>query len=818
MCHRAAHSLVPLCGEHRTPITVAVPARRACARTAQGHADVDIGTGCTLAWHKHGTLEAVDPSTIAASLADFELVVLNGCKSLKLAQMLAHQGVRNVVATETSIPDDAAQLFGSGFWEALATSVSSLDSLRERCLRKLVRDCFDRAEQVVRAHTRLVGVDNNCFYAPTFAYGVDPEDGAKVHQDGNLQGLCMDSAGKSLVGRYAAGRWVLLQPLSPEQLHCVPPLPDNFLPRPELQEHRELLLRDRTFSLTAHGVNSTASYGRAGEGKTTMVASLARDPQMQSRLDQVEWVTFGQERTPLEAQLMVAKQVGLTEEEIRDSCDNAQLTREMKSIALQTLISGQLRGRRVLLVSDDVWTSEQCKAFNQLTAEKGDLFRIITTRNRKLAEEHSSGRTAQKLPPMACPLARKLFESHYGEEVPAQEAERVLRACRGSPAMLRSVAVLSRQRDGVEHALRYIEEWTASGSMLKLLEGLPDASMEYGTFYGAIEGTLHSLEPMDKLFMMLGIFREDERMTLEIIKDLWHDCTDNPRDVVDQLADLQLVEYDRTSATVTLIDLVGDYLRCRGKSSMGHWHHTLLQRCPTSISKHSYWQHASNFMHHLSNSTGSSTCPSLQNLNLGWSQIRDEGLISFSHAIARGALVNLSWLQLTNNQIGDAGMRSFSDAIAGGALANLTQLHLDANRIGDEGMRSLSDAIGGGALANLTKLILSFNEIGDEGMCWLSGAIATLTKLMLLELRYNEDLSDVGMHSFSEAVASGALPDLLELDLSGDFISHDGMNSLSGAIAQGALAKLKLLDLRDNQSDHSNDLKRVCKDHNIQLF
>ena len=67
-------------------------------------------------------------------------------------------------------------------------------------------------------------------------------------------------------------------------------------------------------------------------------------------------------------------------------------------------------------------------------------------------------------------------------------------------------------------------------------------------------------------------------------------------------------------------------------------------------------------------------------------------------------------------------MSFYARFFARGALAQLTRLDLEANRIGDAGLTALAEAIkpaadnASGALASLKSLNLRRNTIGDDGM------------------------------------------------------------------------------------------------------
>ena len=77
-------------------------------------------------------------------------------------------------------------------------------------------------------------------------------------------------------------------------------------------------------------------------------------------------------------------------------------------------------------------------------------------------------------------------------------------------------------------------------------------------------------------------------------------------------------------------------------------------------------------------------------------------MITFSQAIANGALAQLESLVLYSNKIGDTGMIAFAEALKPnsnfpmGSLANLERLDLDENEIGDDSMEAFSSAIANG--------------------------------------------------------------------------------------------------------------------------
>lgn len=69
---------------------------------------------------EQGASRAEGIATLLKRCPNLKLVVLNGCCTEKQAQALLDAGVPVVIATHSSVRDDAAALFGAGFYRALA--------------------------------------------------------------------------------------------------------------------------------------------------------------------------------------------------------------------------------------------------------------------------------------------------------------------------------------------------------------------------------------------------------------------------------------------------------------------------------------------------------------------------------------------------------------------------------------------------------------------------------------------------------------------------------------------------------------------------
>ena len=200
-----------------------------------GHADPRLGPDRVLVLcDAGGGFAAVDASTLVAMLRTMQLVVLNGCRSEELGLKLREAGVPNVVVWKTSVHDAAAKLFAVRFWEVIAVrNPSDHDSLRTA-----VRTAFEAGKVAVQTAVKPGGVidvgGGGTHDAAVPSYELhDPQDADTVAQGGPDRGRLLPAAGAEKAGRIAAGVPRLLQPLL--NSYGVPPRPDHYEPRPEVE-------------------------------------------------------------------------------------------------------------------------------------------------------------------------------------------------------------------------------------------------------------------------------------------------------------------------------------------------------------------------------------------------------------------------------------------------------------------------------------------------------------------------------------------------------------------------------------------------------
>ena len=127
----------------------------------------------------------------------------------------------------------------------------------------------------------------------------------------------------------------------------------------------------------------------------------------------------------------------------------------------------------------------------------------------------------------------------------------------------------------------------------------------YDSLFGALEASLNALSPqLQTRCMQLAIFREDERISYDLLESLWGE---DPIYTLEELQKWELIELYPKQSCVMLLDLHRDYLTCRGKHALADWHTMLLQRCTEekiSSGTTGYWN-IDRLLHHLIGSNDS---------------------------------------------------------------------------------------------------------------------------------------------------------------------------------------------------------------------
>jgi tetratricopeptide (TPR) repeat protein len=242
-------------------------------------------------------------------------------------------------------------------------------------------------------------------------------------------------------------------------LSTAPPPPEAFVGREGLMlKARERLLAGRDLSILG---------GIAGVGKTTLAIALAHDHELQEHFcDGVLWSSVGKGGTPRAKLENWALNLGFSRERVQTFGDLSELA---------GAVGAAIGERKVLLIADDVWDSEQAIAFK---VGGPACCHVITTRKRSVAIYFTDDGAVLAVDELADEDALALLADMVPElEDDREFLDRCVAAADGLPLAVRLIgkrlqlARGSRQRLG-----RAINEIESVAERLRLSE--PRASWE----------------------------------------------------------------------------------------------------------------------------------------------------------------------------------------------------------------------------------------------------------------------------------------------------------------------------------------------------
>lgn len=343
---------------------------------------------------------------------------------------------------------------------------------------------------------------------------------------------------------------------------------------------REAFVHRREYDLAVEALVSGAAGARGGAaglfvglrgaggfGKTALAQAVCWDDRVLAAYpDGVLWTTMGEDVDP-------AGRLSRVRDLIRWWKNEDPPTFETVGAAGAHLREA-LKGRRVLLVVDDVWKPEDVTPLQGLEAGAALL---VTTRDvRTLPAE----RTLIEIDAMASPEAVTLL----GAELPeGQKAGLAALASRLGewPLLLKIVNRQLRElvgEDGltVEQALREIGEALDAEGLTVFDQG--DAEGRHQAVARTLEVSFKRLSAEERTrYDELGIFPEDRDVPLSVLARLWGTSVFAAKKLCDRLHDLSLLlRFDRQTGTIRLHDVVRAYLIRTNQEKLPAVHKRLL--------------------------------------------------------------------------------------------------------------------------------------------------------------------------------------------------------------------------------------------------
>jgi pimeloyl-ACP methyl ester carboxylesterase len=335
---------------------------------------------------------------------------------------------------------------------------------------------------------------------------------------------------------YMAG--VSLQPGHP------PPPPALFIGREEslrdLKQRLGIVPKGRPAS---PGQPLTVIRGLAGLGKTVIARALANDSEVgkQFPLGSLLWAAIGQDEPNLVSVIASWGSILHSEPLLQAS------TLEQAMDRLRTA----LRGRRALLIIDDVWRNEDTAPLLNIG---GDCAVVITTRLPEVADYITSAKPSAiyELPRLTEDNAFELFVQlapDVASEYPAESRE-LVRDLEGLPLALHVAGRLLNSEFKIGLGVTKLLSELREGKQL-LEANAPADRIELRTqTIPTVDALLRkSTDCLDeytrKCFAQLGFFAaKPATFNADAMKDIWE--VDDPRDIIGVLVNRGLLEPDGT--------------------------------------------------------------------------------------------------------------------------------------------------------------------------------------------------------------------------------------------------------------------------------
>lgn len=323
-------------------------------------------------------------------------------------------------------------------------------------------------------------------------------------------------------------------PLDP--FATVPPLPPAFIDRPELSEP----LLEKLLSGSAT-VAVTAIEGMGGVGKTIVALRLCHEPRIREAFsDGIVWLSIGREsETP----------VGKRIEEIA-----TVLNKEFRTYT-EAAYRSLLKDKAVLVVLDDVWTTEAVEPF---LPGPGRSRLLYTSRDKSLAGPLNAAE--QEVGILDEGQARRFLARWSGRDgvaLPEPYATEILAECKGLVLGLAMIGAALKGQAESEWADTLVDLRKAR---LKAI-GTRPGRYTYQSLHASIAVGVDALDPEARSrYLSLAILLEDMSVPETFLRALWGGEDREVRRVVRHFVDRSLASRD-AKGSIRLHDFQLDYIR-----------------------------------------------------------------------------------------------------------------------------------------------------------------------------------------------------------------------------------------------------------------
>ena len=369
---------------------------------------------------------------------------------------------------------------------------------------------------------------------------------AKNYLDFSAAGKYAQSFNELLTDLHDRNGVVLREEFRATSYVTVPPLPVNFVERPEaVAALRNALMADDG----GRHVALTALQGMGGIGKTVLAQALCCDEVVQQAFpDGVVWVTIGKEAQfdPLTRVREVARALG----------DDP--SRYGNLLTAKNEYRTTLTNKAVLIVVDDVWRSSDLEPFLAENSPRSRL--LFTTRDASIAAAVGAREHLAEL--LSEQKSREVLARWAGtdEDKLPPIASNLIQECGYLPLALSMVGAMVRGKP--DAYWKRVLELLRGADLAKIKAQFPD--YPYTDVLRALQVSVDALDDTAReRYLALAVLLEEMSVAPEVQRCIWGVGEGEAVETAEQFISLSLAQRGETEGSIKLHDLQLDYVRAQ---------------------------------------------------------------------------------------------------------------------------------------------------------------------------------------------------------------------------------------------------------------